>query len=420
MSMDSSKQAALGEMFLRFRAACQSKKYREYRLGLIASVLHGYFLLNSKSRLSMMFSAIKKILKTPVVHYPDTASETAIYYSIERNDYIELIDSVREDLIAGGRAVERPCLLALQEQTSNLRDFWVAVKSALKMQRLSVGGFLDGFYYFACYCYLIKGFLWLERNHRALPKTAIFFNSSNFPESMLCEYFRGRGGRTYSLQHGMYLDYKVLPFDVINYSNTMADVLLCWGRASKVDIECFYKKNNFEMGFECEVAGYPRHLRCTNTPDVSDAVLVLLPRKLYLKQCIQLLALLQEVKGERFIIKLHPSLAENQEITAGCMRLKAPIQGGTLSECLAGKQYKAVIGFNSSSILEALPSAVRALVYISGADEFELKGLDGFSTADELSVLLKSKGSVGLEEVFNYYFEQPRYQSCLSECERTK
>ena len=146
--MDSSKQAALGEMFLRFRAACQSKKYREYRLGLIASVLHGYFLLNSKSRLSMMFSAIKKILKTPVVHYPDTASETAIYYSIERNDYIELIDSVREDLIAGGRAVERPCLLALQEQTSNLRDFWVAVKSALKMQRFSVIGVVSLFVIF--------------------------------------------------------------------------------------------------------------------------------------------------------------------------------------------------------------------------------------------------------------------------------
>lgn len=420
MNMDSNKQAALGEIFLRFRAACQSEKYRDYRLGLIASVLHGYFLLNNKSRLSVVFSAIKKILRTPVVHYPGADSETAIYYSIERNDYIELIDLVREDLSAEGRAVERPYLLTLQEQTSSLRDFWVAVRSALKMQRLSAGSFLDGFYYFACYCYLIKGFLWLERNHRVLPKAAIFFNSSNFPESMLCEYFRVRGSKTYSLQHGMYLDYKVLPFDVINYSNVMADVLLCWGRASKADIECFYKKNYFEMGFECKVAGYPRRLRCTNTPDVRDTVLVLLPRKIYLKQCSQLLALLHEVKGERFIIKLHPSLAENEEITAGCLRLKAPIQGGTLSECLAGKQFKAVIGFNSSSILEALPFAARALVYISGADEFELKGLDGFSTADELGVLLKSKGSVSLTEVFSYYFEMPRYQSCLSEYECTE
>lgn len=420
MNMNSSKQAALGEIFLRFRAACQSEKYRGYRLGLIASVLHGYFLLNNKSRLSLVFSAIKKIFKTPVVHYLDAASQTVIYYSIERNDYVELIDLVREDLIAGGRAVKRPYLLTLEEQTSSLRDFWIGIRSALKMQRLSAGGFLDSFYYFACYCYLIKGFLWLERNHRLMPQTAIFFNSSNFPESMLCEYLRIHGCRTYSLQHGMYLDYKILPFDVINYSNTMADVLLCWGHASKADIEWFYKKNNLVKEFECEVAGYPRNLKYTKTPELRDAVLVLLPRKIYLKQCVQLLDLLHEVKGERFIIKLHPTLAKNEAIASGCLRLKAPVQDGALSECLVGKQYKAVIGFNSSSILEALPFAIRALVYISGADEFDLKGLDRFSTADELSVFLSSKASVNLVEVFNHHFEQPRYQSCLSACERAK
>jgi len=244
-------------------------------------------------------------------------------------------------------------------------------------------------YCFASYCYLLKGVAALEKSVSKFPERAIFFNSSNFPESMLCEFFRLKGVKTYSLQHGMYLNYSSMPFDVINYANTMADVLLCWGEASRFAIDDFYRDNGLRQDFQCVVAGYPRdnknYGRSTTT---SEAVLVLLPRILYKKQSLALLSILAELEGTSFLIKLHPSLLGDHDISTACARLNAEVLGGTLSDCLTSLRYKAVIGFNSASLFEALRCTDICLVYGSSVNEYEIKNIPVFLDVAELRKLL--------------------------------
>ena len=107
----------------------------------------------------------------------------------------------------------------------------------------------------------------------------IAFNSSYLVESFLTYYFRNRGIKTYSLQHGMYFNYiNDTPYDVINFENVCADKLLVWGEYSKKEITPLMPKSS-----DCAVFGYPDSKFPVISSQVSsDKILVLLPRDIYL------------------------------------------------------------------------------------------------------------------------------------------
>lgn len=373
--------------FLQFRKSCESGMYLGYRLGIIISVLHAYFMFNNKGWRAYFLSAVKKILKTPVLTFAESGDAVSIYYSIRRDDYVEMLDFVRDELagLAGGDSI----YIANKERRSSFFECFSVVRPAFKLCKSLRLSWFEKLYCFASYCYLLKGVASLEKSVSAFPEQAIFFNSSNFPESMLCEFFRLKGVKTYSLQHGMYLNYNFLPFDVVNYANTMADVLLCWGEASQLAINDFYRDNGLRQDFQCVVAGYPRdnksYGRSTTT---SEAILVLLPRILYKKQSLALLHILAELEGASFLIKLHPSLSGDNDISTACARLNAEVLGGTLSDCLTSLRYKAVIGFNSASLFEALRCTDICLVYGSSVNEYEIKNIPVFLDVAELRKLL--------------------------------
>lgn len=379
------------QKFFSFREEASKKLYKNYRVGLIASVLHAYFVLNQAPKLDYLFSSLKKIITTPILSKFNNCNETALFYSIPREDYREIMDFVVGEFNLNGIALDEPCLLSLNVRRSSFKELTSFLLPASKLARDHSGNFLDKIFYFSIYFYLLKGFSELENSNIKNLNNAVFFNSSNFPESMLCEFFRSKGVNTFSMQHGMYLYPELIYFDVVNFSNVMAETLLCWGDASKQAVEQFYEKNNLPMNFCCKIAGYPRNTSAmAESKTISEKVLVLLPRYIYKKESINLLEILKKIRNIDFIIKPHPSLVKDPEITAICDEMATPIVACKLSTCLNNTQFRAVIGFNSTSIFESIPNTSAILLYSSGQDEFSAREFEYFSTTEELSKLLLS------------------------------
>lgn len=389
--------------FFESRIGSQKKIYAGYRVGVIASALYAYFLFNDKTAVQLVTSAIKKIFTTPILSGVDVVSTgVALFCSIPRNDYLEIMDFVRDEFSSNGVELEDTSILSLQSRRSTLREMIGCIVPAIRLANSHKGNLHERLYFFASYLYLLKGFRVLEQSGLSTPESAVFFNSSSFPESMLCEYFRVQGAKTFSMQHGMYLRPQQLSYDIVNIANVMADILLCWGEASKEEIESFYQEINLKMDFRCEVAGYPRYLNAVHMKKrYVDKILVLLPRILYKKESMSLLQQLQQLRAnEDFLIKPHPSLFGDLQLGIQYEELGASIDARKLSECLGHNEYKAIIGFNSTSIFEAIPNSSRVFLYRSGKDEFRLDFFSFFSTAEELTVLLSGEPSKEVKHEF--------------------
>lgn len=397
--MSDVKQDSKKLNFLESIMKSQDNIHTGYRVGLIASAFYAYFLLNDKTVFRFIASAVKKMFTTPTLNGVDlTNSGTALFCSIPRNDYLEIMDFVRNEFSTNGVVLERTHIISLQSRMSTLSEILGCLRPALRLANSHKGALHERLFFFASYFYLLKGFRVLERSGLQTPKSAVFFNSSSFPESMLCEFFRVKGTKTFSMQHGMYLRPQLLSYDIVNITNVMADILLCWGEASKNEVEMFYQENNLKMDFRCEVAGYPRSLNAVQVKkQYVDKILVLLPRMLFKEESMNLLKLLQPFRAsEEFIIKPHPSLLNDLEFEFQYKELGGGVDTRKLSECLGCNDFRAIIGFNTTSVFEAIRNSSRVFLYCSGRDEFSLDLFKYFSTARELEDLLNEKPSEAL------------------------
>ncbi|MNJ31872.1 hypothetical protein D3C77_265230 [compost metagenome] len=325
-----------------------------------------------------------------------------IYMSIERPDYREIVDFVEHQL-QSAVGVKKVSII-LSHTISNVGELFHCGKPAFDFSRGHDGNWYEKLYLFSSYFYVLKGFKRLENNNLLAPNVAVFFNSSSFPESLLCEFFRAKNTVTYSLQHGMYLRPAKITYDIVNIANVTADNLLCWGDFSKSEVENFYLDNKLSRKFQCKVAGYPKPLvHLQQDKLVTDKVLVVLPRLIYKKESINLLELLIELEfRERLVVKLHPSLLHDKDIIGACERLGAIVPEGKLLDCLTGVQYFATVGFNTTSLFECLSNSRRILVYNSGSDEFDLNCFESFRNSEELKSLIALEGE--LQPSFDYFF----------------
>ena len=109
-------------------------------------------------------------------------------------------------------------------------------------------------------------------------KQYVALNSSVGIESFLSLYFKSKGIPTYSLQHGMYYEFKnTLPYDFINYENICADKLLAWGKYTSDQISTYatYKDQICIYGFPFDDTS------SANLSGNIGKILILLPRSMY-------------------------------------------------------------------------------------------------------------------------------------------
>ncbi|MGE8328339.1 hypothetical protein [Pseudomonas urmiensis] len=386
------------------------------RVGILVSALLEYFKLNNMAAIQYFRSSIKKMLATPIVQYPEQCISVEgypIFISILRQDYIEIARNVESQLsrVNECKVIE----VSLINKASTLRELFKCFSKALKLTKGLDYKWYEVIYIFSSFYYVLKGVHRLEQYCSVIPKNAIFFNSSSFPESLLCEYMRSRGAKTFSLQHGMYLKPNIINYDIVNISNVMADVMLCWGEFSKQEIEKFYLENNLEKKFVCKVAGYPRiSSYASQAMDCERAIFVVLPRILYKAEILKLFDILNKSElTSKIVVKPHPSVVNDIDVLDACQAIGAEILSGSLTEWLGVDRYAAVIGFNTTSLFECIESSEKVLLFRSGNDEFISDLFESFSCENSLNELVNSSGV--LKPSYNFFFAdlQSGYIDCL-------
>lgn len=209
----------------------------------------------------------------------------------------------------------------------------------------------------------------------------IAFNSSYFFESFLCFYFKKRGVKTSSLQHGIYYKYKnEIPYETINYENICADELICWSQFTIDQIkdivpkDVVLLKNNYPYATENEIH--------KNSLPINK-VLVLLPRIKYKKEIEDLINILKKT-NKNFLIRPHPSSKRlAKSLIRGYKNFSIDVKNNLSTTLLSG-QFDFCISFNTSATFEAVLFRQKVVNYISGNDEFFLESIPKFNSYQSL------------------------------------
>ena len=216
-------------------------------------------------------------------------------------------------------------------------------------------------------------------------KKYLSFNSSVSLEALICVCFNEKKNiTTYSLTHGQtYIYYKTFkPIDIINAINICSEFIIVWGENQKQDLN---KNYNFNLE-NILTGGNPKYSNfiLKKTVKNSKKVLVLLPRREYLKGSLSLLNLLMENNLD-MIIKLHPS-----NNISDFSHYSLFIDSNNIQEILNKNKISYSITFNSSVYFELWSLGIPCFRYSKFENDY-YKGLnDKFESSSELNLLIES------------------------------
>lgn len=245
----------------------------------------------------------------------ETKASTIISFLIDRQDYRNLADATKSyypdaDIIAlSSLPIKKISIFSF----SYIKYFWKSV--FLAFSRIN-GNIKDKLKITAILIRLFHQINILEKHadFTTNVKTYICFNSAYREEAILTEYFNKRKIETITLQHGIFCNYKLLvPFDVINFENMLAQKVLCWGQ-SAID---FLTENGIDKS-RLILLGNPKYIniKIDKVYQSFKHCLVLLGRGLYIKTNDKLLEMLTEYNRKYdnqiiFYIKKHPFLLDS-------------------------------------------------------------------------------------------------------------
>lgn len=224
-------------------------------------------------------------------------------------------------------------------------------------------------------------------------KKYVAFNSAYDLETLITQYLKSKGVKTFHLSHGItYVKYKVFkPFDCVNGENINADTILVWGESSKSDL----LNNYFESvkGKLIIVSGNPKYpFKQIELKNIFQKCIVFLGRNIYDKENVELLKLIGKVAietGIHFSIKCHPFSDENiiKKITDKYNLALLP-KSLTISEILSCDKYDFSICYNTTVYYEAMYFSMFCFRYSIGENENYLGIDDKFHSSENLIELI--------------------------------
>lgn len=334
--------------------------------------------------------ALKLITLTPRYSCRETIRGDSFIWHCDREDQTRLaLDISRK--ISSQKELSITFIPGLKDDTYKSLD-WPAMYAALKISRTCKQPLIEKFFIFAALCQAIKHVKAIEK-HGILDQitSLVSYNSANIPECFLSNACRQHGIKTYSLQHGLYHRYRnERPIDIINYENITAQKLLVWSEFCRSEIVEFHRERGKAPDFEILVAGYISPLeQRTAAREASHGgrknILCLLPGKRYIKDCVILLDTLNQLPEDYdVIVRLHPLLADNAEIRNALPRTSILDANQSLTQTLLHRRYDVAVGFNTTSLFEAMLFDIPCALYRAPSLNLEAKGIPSFSTAAEL------------------------------------
>lgn len=238
------------------------------------------------------------------------------------------------------------------------------------------------------------------------------FSSVHFTEAMFTSYFKTRGLKTFSLQHGLYeLFHNKIPIDAILYENLISHKHLTWGNYTK-DEFLKYGINPERI----EVGGYPRfcyhNLKFRELGKGGD-ILVFLSRKQFHNANLEALTVLAEVKNihpeYNFHLKLHPSLNTSEySAIAKETSMKLLDVSSSISDLISSMKYDISVSINTSAYYESYLLSIPGIRFKHKSYEVNdgINNWDVFSNVDDFLEIMNQLRKELKQNNFGYKIEQ--------------
>jgi hypothetical protein len=276
-------------------------------------------------------------------------------YIHQRNDYTALLNAY----FAGCGDYSQVHLPAMPYQTKiSFKNIFTAFGQVFLKKHSGTGR--QRFYiacYFAYYLNILESLISTFNNADLQGRKYVPFNSSFDLETLLTQFFAGRGVETYHISHGLsYVKYNnTVGFDAINGENITAANILVWGETSKTDLI----KNYGRIGGNITVAGNPKYpYKRINIRTRFKKGILFLGAAIYDENNVGLLKLtgrLAKANNISFDAKAHPfsnaALLDEAAVSAGIELLP---QDKTIDEILRSGNYDLAIAYNTTAYFEAM------------------------------------------------------------------
>ncbi|MFV0469462.1 MAG: hypothetical protein ACK5MK_11120 [Dysgonomonas sp.] len=391
--------------------------YKGYNLKyLIAGYLNLDFEANPNIRdvfkeyyLSCNFMDLREALKTK--------EETLITYLINRTDYRDLAKTTQQ-YYSHSEVVDLSSLMLKKVSPfgfTYFKHFWMA--AGLVFRRSIGKNFKYKLQFVAMVIKLLNQISLLENT--AYPtniKRYVCFNSSYKEETLLTLYFNKHNAETITLQHGIFCNFKrLIPFDIINYENCVAQKMLCWGQ-STID---FLTRHGFAES-QLILLGNLKYkdFEIDHINQTFTKCLVLLGRPLYLDTNDKLLDVLKAYNRKHnnkivFYIKKHPFIEDKYHVRHADISSNIIFLGRehSVQEVLKSDIVDFSISVNTTAYYESLALGKPCLRWTEEENE-EFYGIDDkFENLEELEAkiqLLKDESPDRLlheiKDVIRYIF----------------
>lgn len=274
------------------------------------------------------------------------------------------------------------------------RKFYCSVKNIIKASKLvfwKLGGELDTYTLLYLFCrlnFLLNCIDKLSQKKKINIRSYVAFSAVHPVECLMTLYFQNLGIRTYTLQHGLYFQFKShVPIDAILYENMISDFHFCWGE---------YTKNEFSAtGIDPKkllIGGYPRthngsiegkSSRHTVQSNSKIRFLVLLARQKFDLDNENVLEIIKKIveKNENYFFdfKLHPTLDSTKyKNVLGKNNFDLIPISSTVSSVMEENTYDLTISVNTAAYYESYMNGIPSLRF--GSDNFE----NSISVSDDL------------------------------------
>lgn len=379
------------ELYAKTKANLKSASYAGINICNPAAALLAHLFFDPRSTKKKIRRALRLVTLTPNYSCREALQGDAFIWHCDRDDQTRLALDIAQSM-SQQKALSCVSLPGIKDDAYKSLD-WSAMYAALKLTLSCRQPWLERLYIFGALCYTIKQQKAIQKHAIVEQLTSLVsFNSANIPECFLANACRQRGVRTYSLQHGLYHRYRnERPIDILNYDNVTAHTLLVWSAFCRDEISRYHDELGETPGFEMTIAGYinpARREKAPPQPDGKTRILCLLPGKRYVADCIALLETLGKLPEHyELTVRLHPLLADDWRIRHAMPPTARLDAQQTLAQTLAQQPFDLAIGFNTTSLFEALLFDVPCALYHASSLNLEVDGLPSFASAEELRTL---------------------------------
>jgi hypothetical protein len=271
-----------------------------------------------------------------------------------------------------------------------------------KLKSISV---IDRFYFFLALVQYKNTINILEQYKGEVNTTKFVPFLSCLPvDSILCQFFRKHGVKSYGIQHGAHcssLDYSnYIPYDVINIENIQSDYMLAWGSFIK---EALVNEGKSEKQFI--LAGAPKYFNVKEIRMQSSGFkpcIVCFARDIYYKENIMLLEIVREMveDGLTVHLKFHPrSDMKKYDAALNSFEYLILDLGSSIEESIAIVKPDFVIVYNSTVYYEYYMKGIIALRYGYNQSDIPFGLEDIFHDYSEIQTLFNTFKKINKEQL---------------------